>query len=76
VTRRRRQVDAAALLARAASLPQPALPPLARPYDLVVTGVGGTGVVTMASIVAMVAHLEGKGSRSWTSWASRRSSGR
>ena len=32
----------------------------ARPYDLLVTGVGGTGVVTVGAVIAMAAHLEGK----------------
>jgi indolepyruvate ferredoxin oxidoreductase len=31
-----------------------------RPYDLLVTGVGGTGVVTVGAVIAMAAHLEGK----------------
>ncbi|MBC5767997.1 indolepyruvate ferredoxin oxidoreductase family protein [Ramlibacter albus] len=30
------------------------------PYDLLVTGVGGTGVVTVGALIAMAAHLEGK----------------
>jgi indolepyruvate ferredoxin oxidoreductase len=30
------------------------------PFDLLVTGVGGTGVVTVGALVAMAAHLEGK----------------
>jgi indolepyruvate ferredoxin oxidoreductase len=30
------------------------------PFDLLVTGVGGTGVVTVGAIVAMAAHLEGR----------------
>jgi len=30
------------------------------PYDLLVTGVGGTGVVTVGAVIAMAAHLEGK----------------
>jgi indolepyruvate ferredoxin oxidoreductase len=30
-------------------------------YDLVVTGVGGTGVVTVGQLITMAAHLEGKG---------------
>ncbi|MEJ8859888.1 indolepyruvate ferredoxin oxidoreductase family protein [Variovorax robiniae] len=29
------------------------------PYDLLVTGVGGTGVVTVGAVIAMAAHLEG-----------------
>ncbi len=31
-------------------------------YDLLVTGVGGTGVVTVGQLITMAAHLEGKGS--------------
>ncbi len=31
------------------------------PYSIVVTGVGGTGVVTIAAILGMAAHLEGRG---------------
>ncbi len=31
-----------------------------RPYSILVTGVGGTGVVTVGAILAMAAHLEGK----------------
>ncbi|CAO3356538.1 indolepyruvate ferredoxin oxidoreductase family protein [Azospirillum melinis] len=34
-------------------------PPLDRPYRLLVTGVGGTGVVTIGAILGMAAHLEG-----------------
>jgi indolepyruvate ferredoxin oxidoreductase len=42
-------------------LPQPALPSLERPWNTVVTGVGGTGVLTITALVAMAAHIEGKG---------------
>ena len=31
------------------------------PFDLLVTGVGGTGVITVGALIAMAAHLEGKG---------------
>jgi indolepyruvate ferredoxin oxidoreductase len=31
------------------------------PYGIIVTGVGGTGVVTIGAILGMAAHLEGKG---------------
>jgi indolepyruvate ferredoxin oxidoreductase len=48
-------------LTRAATLPLPALPLLDRPYDLLVTGVGGTGVITVGALIAMAAHLEGRG---------------
>ena len=44
-----------------AELPDPALPPLDEPYGILVTGVGGTGVVTIGALLGMAAHLEGKG---------------
>jgi indolepyruvate ferredoxin oxidoreductase len=46
---------------RAAMLPLPAIQALDRPYDLLVTGVGGTGVITVGALIAMAAHLEGRG---------------
>ncbi len=42
-------------------LPEPQLPALDRPWNTVVTGVGGTGVLTITALVAMAAHIEGKG---------------
>ncbi|NML42898.1 indolepyruvate ferredoxin oxidoreductase family protein [Ramlibacter sp. G-1-2-2] len=45
---------------RVDALPQPALHTWNAPYDLLVTGVGGTGVVTVGALIAMAAHLEGK----------------
>jgi indolepyruvate ferredoxin oxidoreductase len=41
--------------------PEPTLPSLDRPYAIVATGVGGTGVVTVGAILGMAAHIEGKG---------------
>jgi indolepyruvate ferredoxin oxidoreductase len=43
------------------ALPAPILPSLDRPYGILVTGVGGTGVVTIGALLGMAAHLEGKG---------------
>jgi len=40
---------------------EPSLPDLETPWNMLVTGIGGTGVLTVGSIVAMAAHLEGKG---------------
>ncbi len=42
-------------------IPQPGLPDISRPYSMVVTGVGGTGVITVGVLVGMAAHLEDKG---------------
>jgi len=44
-------------------LPSPEVPPLAdgRGYGIVITGVGGTGVVTIGQLLGMAAHLEGRG---------------
>jgi indolepyruvate ferredoxin oxidoreductase len=44
-----------------AALPAPQLPTLERPYGILVTGVGGTGVVTIGALLGMAAHIEGKG---------------
>ncbi|MGB6732652.1 MAG: indolepyruvate ferredoxin oxidoreductase family protein, partial [Xanthobacteraceae bacterium] len=44
-----------------AALPEPKLPAIEHTYNIVVTGVGGTGVVTIGGILGMAAHLEGKG---------------
>src|SRR5205823_8018476 len=44
-----------------AALPEPATARLATPYGVLVTGIGGTGVITIGQIIAMAAHLEGKG---------------
>src|SRR5678816_626749 len=43
------------------SLPEPTLPDTAEPYNILVTGVGGTGVVTIGALLGMAAHLESKG---------------
>ncbi|MCF8150051.1 MAG: indolepyruvate ferredoxin oxidoreductase family protein [Sulfuritalea sp.] len=44
-----------------AALPEAQLPSTAEPWGIVVTGVGGTGVVTIGALLGMAAHLEGKG---------------
>ena len=40
--------------------PEPALPTLAGTCNLLLAGIGGTGVVTLGALLAMAAHLEGK----------------
>jgi len=42
-------------------LPSPELPPTVEPCNLLVTGVGGTGVVTIGALIGMAAHVDGKG---------------
>ncbi len=39
----------------------PRLPSLEKPFRIFLTGVGGTGVVTVGAILGMASHLEGKG---------------
>ena len=42
-------------------LPAPRLPATTQPYNLLITGVGGMGVITLGALVGMAAHLDGKG---------------
>ena len=42
-------------------LPSPVLPKIGEPFGIIVTGIGGTGVVTIGGVLGMAAHLEGKG---------------
>jgi len=42
------------------ALPEPSLPRLDRPFHVVMPGVGGTGVLTVSSILAWAALLDGK----------------
>ncbi|WP_042301976.1 indolepyruvate ferredoxin oxidoreductase family protein [Paraburkholderia kururiensis] len=42
-------------------VPLPQTPDIAQPYGVLVTGVGGTGVVTIGALLGMAAHLENKG---------------
>jgi len=43
------------------NLPEPTLPSIDGTWNFVITGVGGTGVVTIGAIMAMAAHVDGKG---------------
>ncbi|EDM71387.1 indolepyruvate ferredoxin oxidoreductase [Roseobacter sp. AzwK-3b] len=42
-------------------LPDPVLPAIRGTHNVVITGVGGTGVVTIGAVLAQAAHLDGKG---------------
>ena len=42
-------------------LPEPELPNLDRPWSILVTGIGGTGVVTIGHLLGQAAFIEGKG---------------
>ncbi len=41
-------------------LPEPTMPALGNaPYNILLTGIGGTGVVTVSALIGMAAHLDG-----------------
>ena len=42
------------------ALPAPVIPMVEQPFNILVTGIGGTGVITIGQIVAVAAHIEGK----------------
>ena len=45
-----------------APLPDPVVPqPGESTYNILITGIGGTGVITVGALIGMAAHLEGKG---------------
>ena len=44
-----------------AGLSVPPQRPLDEPYNILVAGIGGTGVITIGALLGMAAHLEGKG---------------
>src|SRR5690606_14397551 len=44
-----------------ADMPEPDFGDLSEPSALLVTGIGGTGVVTIGAILAMAGHIEDKG---------------
>ncbi len=41
--------------------PAPTFASTAEPYGILITGVGGTGVVTIGALIGMAAHIDGKG---------------
>lgn len=44
-----------------AGLPSPVPASLGDRYQILVTGIGGTGVITVGALIGMAAHIEGKG---------------
>jgi len=44
-----------------ADIPLPSIPALDRSYGILVTGIGGTGVITVGALLGMAAHLDGLG---------------
>jgi len=52
--------DATVLAAEVERIGRPARWNWTGPFDMLVTGVGGTGVVTVGALITMAAHLEGK----------------
>jgi len=42
-------------------LPEPAIPSCDTPFNILINGIGGTGVITIGALMGMAAHLEGKG---------------
>lgn len=57
-----RKPDAAEVdfIALGDTLPSPELPDLDKPWNILVTGIGGTGVVTVGALLATAALIEGK----------------
>src|SRR5690606_28362911 len=53
--------DSAAAAEPGGNVPMPSPLALERPYGIRVTGVGGTGVVTIGQLIGMAAHLQAKG---------------
>ena len=43
------------------SLPTPAVHELNKPFNILLTGIGGSGVITLGAIIGTAAHLENKG---------------
>ena len=43
------------------TLHDPRLPTTEKPFGILITGIGGTGIVTIGALIGMAAHLDGKG---------------
>ncbi len=56
-----RKPEAVGLNALFIALPEPKQPSLERPWNILLPGVGGSGVTTVGALLGMAAHIEGKG---------------
>ncbi|WP_330115101.1 indolepyruvate ferredoxin oxidoreductase family protein [Pseudomonas sp. JS3066] len=56
-----RKPEAAGAKALFVALPEPRQPSLDRPWNILLPGVGGSGVTTVGALLGMAAHIEGKG---------------
>ncbi len=56
-----RKPEAVGLSALFIALPEPKQPVLSRPWNILLPGVGGSGVTTVGALLGMAAHIEGKG---------------
>jgi indolepyruvate ferredoxin oxidoreductase len=56
-----RKPEAVGLGALFIALPEPSQPSLKRPWNILLPGVGGSGVTTVGALLGMAAHIEGKG---------------
>ena len=56
-----RKPEAVGLSALFIALPEPRQPTLVRPWNILLPGVGGSGVTTVGALLGMAAHIEGKG---------------
>lgn len=48
-----------------APAPRPVAIALDQPYNVMITGIGGSGVITLGAVLAMAAHVEGKGAATY-----------
>jgi indolepyruvate ferredoxin oxidoreductase len=55
----KRGTGAAASAGELAPLPEPKLPAINGTFGIIITGIGGTGIVTIAQILGTAAHIEG-----------------
>lgn len=57
----KKSAGSSASLSAMPALPEPTIPQLHEPFSIMVTGVGGTGVVTIGQVLGMAAYLDRKG---------------